>query len=547
MYDPLSIPNNKFGIHVAELSDLKDAQALVNSNGGDWGYVTIVIQDGDKNKDKWQEVFNEMRRRHLIPIVRIATHPEGAAWKIPQKEDANRWADFLNSLVWPIENRYVVLFNEPNHAKEWGNSINPEEYADVALIYARTFRAKSSDFFILPAGLDMSAASDGNALEASEYIKKMFASTPEFFKVIDGWTSHSYPNPAFSGSPFATGKGTIASFQWEIQFLNSLGINKKLPIFITETGWIHNQAPYSRGILTPTTVGNNMVQAASGIWNDSRIVAITPFLLSYQGSPFDNFSWKKINSSEFYPQYDQYQKLIKTKGKPNQKESYAVKEPLFPDTLVTNSTYTLTSELTNTGQGILNAIDEYEIVIDGLPEGFTYLSEAVPTLELSEKGNVTVHIKTSTIEGTFPITVSIRKGQKKVLVEEKQIKLIPPPTISLNVQLGWTNPHDTEHGLVLIYDHTDTLLHKFQDCSVKRGTISVTGLYNMIPGKSYRIVVILPYYLPRQQVVILNEGKTTVFIKRLLPLDFNKDGALNLKDLPSLLFSKPNEVITRIF
>jgi hypothetical protein len=41
-----SHPNNKFGIHLAqpEDSDIDRADELVNSNGGEWGYITLVIQ-----------------------------------------------------------------------------------------------------------------------------------------------------------------------------------------------------------------------------------------------------------------------------------------------------------------------------------------------------------------------------------------------------------------------------------------------------------------------------------------------------------------------
>jgi hypothetical protein len=546
-YEPLSVPNNKYGIHIAELTDLKDAAGLVNSNGGDWGYVTLVIQDGDRNVGKWQEIFNSMRRLHLIPILRLATHPEGDSWKIPQKEDAKRWVSFLDSLIWPIENRYVILFNEPNHSKEWGNTINPEEYADVALFYAAALKEQSPDFFILPAGFDMSASSDGQAMEASEYIKRMYSSKPEFFSKIDGWTSHSYPNPGFSGSPYAMGKGTIASFLWELQFLNSLGITKPYPLFITETGWTHNEGKYSGGRLTPGDVANNLTLAASGVWNNPRIVAITPFLLNYQGSPFDNFSWKKLNSSEFHPQYQMYQKLVKTKGMPNQHESYQLKEPLFPDTLVTNSTYTLEGELTNTGQGIVDPDNGYEITVNGLDKGFSYLPDPLPKLEPTEKGPVKIHVRTPLEEGVYHVTCSITRGQKKIVVEEKDVTLIPPPTMTLQMTLGWKKESKADHVLILVYDHEDTLLHKFQDLTVENGSLTVTGLYNMIPGKSYRIVVVAPYYLPRQQIVTLKEGRTTESLKRLLPFDFNKDGTLNMLDLPALLFTKPNEVFTRFF
>ena len=54
------ILNNKFGIHIISPvpKEASDAASLVNQNG-DWGYVTFLIQSNDRNKDKWQEFFNE--------------------------------------------------------------------------------------------------------------------------------------------------------------------------------------------------------------------------------------------------------------------------------------------------------------------------------------------------------------------------------------------------------------------------------------------------------------------------------------------------------
>src|SRR3989338_3735853 len=100
IYDPLSVPNNKFGIHLIQAThdESSPAASLVNSSGGDWGYVTILIEQKDKNKDKWQTFFNDLRRRHLIPLVRLATFPDGNTWKIPDIWEASVWADFLDSL-----------------------------------------------------------------------------------------------------------------------------------------------------------------------------------------------------------------------------------------------------------------------------------------------------------------------------------------------------------------------------------------------------------------------------------------------------------------
>jgi hypothetical protein len=36
IYDPTSVDNNKFGIHLGSPADLEEAASLVNSSNGDW-------------------------------------------------------------------------------------------------------------------------------------------------------------------------------------------------------------------------------------------------------------------------------------------------------------------------------------------------------------------------------------------------------------------------------------------------------------------------------------------------------------------------------
>ena len=55
--DPLSMPNNKIGIHILFTSELNEAANLVNTSNGDWGYVLIPIQSGDKDLKKWQSFY----------------------------------------------------------------------------------------------------------------------------------------------------------------------------------------------------------------------------------------------------------------------------------------------------------------------------------------------------------------------------------------------------------------------------------------------------------------------------------------------------------
>ena len=270
--DPRQSPNNRFGIHILETGDLPTAAQLVNSNNGDWGYVTLVIRFNDLNRAKWQAIFDEMRRRHLIPIVRLATVAEGASWAKPKTEDSAHWVEFLNSLNWVIQNRYVILFNEPNHAQEWGNELKPNEYAVIAKEFQAKLKAASADFFILPAGLDTAAPNSKETMTATEYWRQMALAVPEIFTRFDGWNSHSYPNPAFSGPVSGTGLGSIRSYQAEINSLARFGLPTNLPIFITETGWVNTAGDLSR----------LYTQAFTQVWQQSNIVAVTPFVLDYQ-------------------------------------------------------------------------------------------------------------------------------------------------------------------------------------------------------------------------------------------------------------------------
>lgn len=537
IYNPTGVPNNKFGIHVADINDIADTAVLVNSNGGDWGYVTMVMQDNDHDFGKWQNIFNQMRRLHLIPIVRLATHPQGNYWIKPEPVDAQPRAQFLNSLNWPIENRYVVLFNEPNHAKEWGNEIDPEGYAEIFVAYAQGLKSASQDFFILPAGFDASATTTSDTLDAGQFINRVVEAKPEIRDLIDGWTSHSYPNPAFSGSPYASGKGTIRSYLWELEYVRILGFTKNLPVFITETGWVNT---------IPTgTVSKNLLIASSAVWQDPVITAVTPFVFSYQGKPFDNFSWKKLGSSEFYPHYFDYQNLPKGTGAPQQHHTFSILDSLLPDTLVASSNYTLEMRLQNTGQAIIGEKEGYTMSLSA-PGGFKVVFDSIPTFEPGETVTIGAKLSTPDFLGTHLIKLSFLRGNKQFPIEEKSIELIPPPALSINLKLGWRGTSSANDVTVLVYDG-DTLIHKFTGLAVVNGHVEVDGLTDIIPGNRYRVVTIVPFYLPRQTILPLTSDTTALSFKRFLPFDLNRDGTLNVSDLVTLAKSKPHDVLPRFF
>jgi hypothetical protein len=315
--NPLTRPNNKMGVHILFDSELSQAAKLVNTSGGDWGYVIIPIQSGDKDMGKWQNFMNTAKKNHVIPILRLATEGDyfnTSVWRKPKAEDIIDFANFLDSLDWPTKNRYVVVFNEVNRGDEWGGAANPEEYADILSFAVTVFKSKSQDFFVINAGLDNAAPRQGTAyMNQYDYIRAMNDAVPGIFNQIDGWSSHSYPNPGFSQPPNSTSSMGINSFAYEKQLVRSMS-NKDLPVFITETGW-------TTAAVSDDTIAQYYQQAWNTIWNDPSIVTITPFLLQANGGAFQQFTLTNVDGSltkqylalKSLPKHQGYPSIIKAK------------------------------------------------------------------------------------------------------------------------------------------------------------------------------------------------------------------------------------------
>ncbi len=243
--------------------------------------VTVPMVLSDRRTEVWQSFFETCYKAGITPLVRWVTTYSGDSWAIPTRKEITETVTFLRGLNWPGK-RTIILFNEPNQAKEWGGMVDPEGYAEVATFAARWLKTEPMEYVVLPAGLDAAAPNNHVMIDNLRYIERMYRSYPEFFDLIDGWTSHSYPNPGFSASAYRNGKDSLRGFEVELNKLRALS-GKQFSVYITETGWKQSK-------LVNKLLPKYYQHAVKNIWHDERIQAVTVFLLRGNSGPFADFS-----------------------------------------------------------------------------------------------------------------------------------------------------------------------------------------------------------------------------------------------------------------
>ncbi|MEK9169922.1 MAG: hypothetical protein AAB788_04220, partial [Patescibacteria group bacterium] len=433
----------------------------------------------------------------LIPIIRLATSAEGENWRRPEPSDAKGWVDFLDSLNWVIKNRYIILFNEPNHGSEWGGEVDAKSYTKVSLEFAKKLKEKNKNFFVMLAGMDASAPSWMPGMESEEIflreiIQGLTLPEGQTLENIDGWASHSYPNPAFAGSPYAAGRGTVRTYEWELALLKELGVTKELPVFITETGW-------KRTVQNSEFIIQNYFQIAfDQIWGlDSKVVAVTPFVFDYQGEPFLEFSWKKFNSQEYYQQYLTVLGMSKIKGEAEQIEKGWINFKL-PTDLVVQSTYHFKVKLNNLGQAVWDKNNSYKLKVKNEKlESPEYLFDDLKDINPFEEKDVYFTLKTNEDLGNKKIKFILQKNNKNILLSDDwDIKILPLPSLKFET-LGRGDNYEIQ-----IFDIDDQPVFKKKSLTVNKNLGQLKDIKNIALDELYRVVLLKPYHLPRQEFIV---------------------------------------------
>lgn len=295
---------SKIGVHILHMSELSQAKELVKVGQEDsLQYVTIPFTVADTEKEaEWQTFFTEARAQKLIPLVRLTTRVENNVWVVPNKNEITTMIAVLSRLEWPTEERHIIVFNEVNHSKEWGGTLDPQEYAEVLSFTKNWANTEQKKYVVLPAAMDLAASNGSQTREAFAYLKSMYDYDNEVFTGLGGWNSHSYPNPGFSASPQRYGQNSLRGYEHELAFLKGK-TERDLQVYITETGWEDSKA-------TGKWLASYYTYALQHIWSDDRVKAVTPFVLKGEPGPFAKFSFIKGDGTPT-KQYYAFQSALK--------------------------------------------------------------------------------------------------------------------------------------------------------------------------------------------------------------------------------------------
>lgn len=304
--------NNKFGLYIYSVENFaKKADEMVNSNGGNWGYVLVPYNVKDYELNKWNSFFEILNRKHLIPIIQL--------WDVDienYKKQTEKASEFLTKLPWPIKKKYISVYNEMNDSNFFNGGANPEIYSKILDFTISTFKKNDPDYFILNGAFNSTAPNVNGYVDQEVFMMKMNDEVPNIFKKLDGWASHSYPNPDYIGKPTDMGRGSIRNYEWELSVLKNKFNVSELPVFITETGWPHAEGEtYNSKYYTDEKSASFLKQAFENVWlKDERVVAVTPFTIYYD-SPHDHFSFVEKNG-DTYRNFEVLKAMKKVSGKP---------------------------------------------------------------------------------------------------------------------------------------------------------------------------------------------------------------------------------------
>jgi len=256
--------NPKMGVHT-RLTDeveewkIKRTLEMVREMGAPWivEYFPWAYYEGEKGIYDWShpdQVVDHARRQGLTVVARLGyvpewARPEDSAFSYLDAAHYTDFGDFVYAFVDHFRGRvqYVIIWNEPNLALEWGfQPVNPAEY--TALLRIAYARAKEADpqVQVLAGALAPTLAPKGHpeGMNDLDYLQGMYdAGAADVFDIL---AAHAYGWKFPVDDPPAADKVNFRRVELLRQVMVRNGDDHK-PIMVTEGGW-NDHPRWTKGV-----------------------------------------------------------------------------------------------------------------------------------------------------------------------------------------------------------------------------------------------------------------------------------------------------------
>ena len=545
------LPSCKAGIHMISPSDddFKNAAALLNTNGGAYCWVTIVIREDEMNPENLQRLHNLARKYKFQIIHRLEKGFDSQGrWYMPDGDTVQKFVTAIKTIIPSQKDVYIVLGNEPTHAVMCGGC-TPESYAQWAMQAIDTIHtafAEDADVAMNPvvmlAGQDVhSPDAPPDYYDAEKFMSRMFTAEPNLLCEIDAWASHNYPRD-FMRNTFA-GRYSLRGYIWELALAQRLAQRlvsedcqehvRQLPVFITETGY-----KVGAGGIADDLAFRQAQQMLRFYEEDPKVRSVTLFVYRSCGMPFEEFAITGCNGDKLNGVGQALLESPKVKGEVRHvhKARTKVECPLeVVERLPIECTVSAENLGTDTWQNIggeysLSLIGYQSSGPDGQVYSFTRFREVQPGETLS--ANLTYNPGEQQGAHTLQIGLS-REG--RVLLGLATVGLdvnaAPEMTLKVNTILGSPVQSASKSAQVQIFDDQDRILFR-KPVVIENGAGVVGTVENVGLSGCYRAVLLVDGNLPVQKACVdFEKGMNIIEMPRLLPVDRDNDGKLSLSDI----------------
>ena len=286
--------NSKMGVHTrltdeVEAAKIKRTLEMVRQMGAPWivEYFPWAYLEPSPGFYDWTHadlVVDHANRQGLTVIARLGlvpdwARPEGTASTYLRPDRYDDFGRFVGAFVEHFQGRvaYIVIWNEPNLAQEWGfQPISPEDYARMTEITYRQAKEANPSVQVLVGALAPTLAPPGSewGMDDLEYLRRLIAAgAGHHFDIL---AVHSYGWVYPADAPPNPGIVNFRRTELVRQVMVEHGLGDK-PIIITEGGW-NDHPRWTRAVKPAQRIRYTvMAYRLAQDWNWCQAVALWAF------------------------------------------------------------------------------------------------------------------------------------------------------------------------------------------------------------------------------------------------------------------------------